>query len=359
MTEVHILTQGFDTPNGAAFLRPIVYYRRALRSLDIRCRIYTQVKPDLANCDVLIIDSKYYRRAWSDGSEPILAQLGSFRNNTNRLLWFDTTDSSGAPQAAVLPVVDRYYKSQLLRDRSLYLKPLYGQRIYTDYYHHKKGITDEVPESSKPVTFEAELTKLRVSWNSALADYSRWGQTKTSIYRRFGWRLLLRPPRRWASPSMDRGVSVSSRFGISYPKATVRFQRERIRELLKETTSTVKLKRAAYFKELENSKSMVSPFGWGEITLRDFEGFLSGCVLVKPDMSHMETWPDLYQDGVTMLTHDWDMTGLTDLAADVTDNYRKYLPIAATGQQIYRSFLIGVTARDAFTRRFTAIVKEA
>ena len=40
------------------------------------------------------------------------------------------------------------------------------------------------------------------------------------------------------------------------------------------------------------TKVVISAFGLGEIILKDFETFLTGGMLMKPDMSHMETWPN-------------------------------------------------------------------
>jgi hypothetical protein len=47
------------------------------------------------------------------------------------------------------------------------------------------------------------------------------------------------------------------------------------------------------------NKLIFSPFGWGEINYGDFEGILSGDALVKPAMSHLQTWPELYVEGET------------------------------------------------------------
>ena len=73
---------------------------------------------------------------------------------------------------------------------------------------------------------------------------------------------------------------------------------------------------------------MVSPFGFGEITLKDFETFLSGSVLVKPNMSHMETYPNFYID---------DAYGM-----------RVYL-----GADIYRSANALATETDFFKAKMT------
>ena len=65
MTVVHILTEGFVTPNGQAFLSPILYHAGALRTIDIHCQVFPRVEPSLTYCDVLLVDSKYYREAWA------------------------------------------------------------------------------------------------------------------------------------------------------------------------------------------------------------------------------------------------------------------------------------------------------
>ena len=42
---------------------------------------------------------------------------------------------------------------------------------------------------------------------------------------------------------------------------------------------------------MRHSRICISPFGYGEICWRDFEAILCGCLVVKPDMSHVETNP--------------------------------------------------------------------
>ena len=42
--------------------------------------------------------------------------------------------------------------------------------------------------------------------------------------------------------------------------------------------------------ELREAKFAISPFGWGEISLRDFEGMISGAMILKQNVSNMEAW---------------------------------------------------------------------
>jgi hypothetical protein len=49
-----------------------------------------------------------------------------------------------------------------------------------------------------------------------------------------------------------------------------------------------------YYNRMSNSKIILAPFGFGEIAPRDLEATMFGSVLIKPDMSHLETFPNLY-----------------------------------------------------------------
>ncbi len=121
---------------------------------------------------------------------------------------------------------------------------------------------------------------------------------------------------------------------------------------------TSRIPRGPYLKEMERSGIVIAPFGWGELTYRDYEAFISGSLVVKPDMSHLETWPDLYRDGTTILTHKWDMSDLMELVERVWQDYRQYIPIAVAGQTTYRESLTGTMAAESFAKRFAAIVRD-
>jgi hypothetical protein len=78
---------------------------------------------------------------------------------------------------------------------------------------------------------------------------------------------------------------------------------------------------------------VVSPFGWGEICYRDFECFLAGAVLLKPDMSHLKTWPDYYEPHVTYIPFAWDLSDLEQRIMDVLSDVERSQEIATNGQR--------------------------
>jgi hypothetical protein len=357
--KVHILTAGFSSPNGIAFLFPLHVHRRRLERHGVTFRCFAAPGPELTDCDALIVESRYYSPRWAKEAPAVLEELSRLGASVRSLLWFDISDSTGWLQTQVLPVVTRYYKSQLLKDRSAYLQAHYGNRIYADYYHRTLGITDSNPVQSRPVIDVSLLGKLAVSWNSGLADYSRWGPDRMSLRRLMPVDTLLRFPQTFTAVRGERPVPFAARFGTGYPRKTVSYQRERIRDALAGRVNTDKLSRGAYLEEMKRSRVVVSPFGYGEITLKDFEAALCGSLLLKPDMSHLETWPDLFRDGETMAAHRWDLSDFLSVLEGALSDENKRMRMAQRAQDLYRHFISEEAGYDAFCLRFRDMIQSA
>lgn len=355
MVRIHILSAGFETPNARAFLYPFILWRDELRATGLDCRLFRRAAEDLADCDALLVDSKFHRDLWTRQTAAVVEQFGSWAKRC-RVVYCDTTDSSGWLQTALLPVVHGYAKAQLLRDRTQYLAPMYGHRPYADHYHRVFGVADADPEWSEPVPDAALLAKLRLSWNSGMADYSEWGPWRAELYRAVPLPALLRFPQAFTPPGVPRPNDISCRFGTGYPRASVAYQRLKVRERMAGRVDTGKLRRLTYFNELRTSKIIVSPFGYGEITLKDFEVFLTGGLLLKADMSHMETWPDLFRTGETMLSYRWDMSDFEAVLDDAVANHDGHRALAAAGQDRYREHIAGPRAAELFAAQLRTVI---
>jgi hypothetical protein len=90
-----------------------------------------------------------------------------------------------------------------------------------------------------------------------------------------------------------------------------------------------------YWKELRASKLSISPFGWGEICYRDFETFISGSVLIKPLMNHLETYPNLFIENETYVPVNWNLEELEARLEHMAAHYDDYKHIAKNGQEKY------------------------
>ena len=199
-----------------------------------------------------------------------------------------------------------------------------------------------------------------MSWNSGLADYSLHGPTRMALRARLPFNPLLRFPRVFTPPEKHRNIDFTCRMGTGYARTQVAHQRRRIADLLTGRMATDKLGRRAFMNEMRNAHLVVSPFGFGEITLKDFEAILCGAALLKPDMSHLETWPHLFRTNDTIVTHKWDLSRFP------RSHRRSPGPRRRTGrdragraQKVYREALSGPDAADGFVRHLRAIVDEA
>lgn len=77
------------------------------------------------------------------------------------------------------------------------------------------------------------------------------------------------------------------------------------------------LRPAEYLRTMFSSKTVVSPWGWGEACHRDYEAWLLGAVLIKPTMEHVACWPDVYRPEETYIPCRLDFADLPEIVARV------------------------------------------
>ena len=54
------------------------------------------------------------------------------------------------------------------------------------------------------------------------------------------------------------------------------------------------IKQNFIFQRTSKNYDQCCSFWLWEITLKDFESFMNGCILAKPSLNHMNTWPEFY-----------------------------------------------------------------
>jgi hypothetical protein len=157
----------------------------------------------------------------------------------------------------------------------------------------------------------------------------------------------------FASPMRPRQIDVSCRLNLDYPqRESVSFQRREMVRLLEARFAPPKerISRRRYHREMREAKIVPSPFGWGEINYRDFEVLASGAALMKPDMDHLETWPDLYRKDETYISHDWNLSDAVGQIRRYLETGR-YLTIARQAQDLYRRSLFQEDGCEEFCAR--------
>lgn len=228
--------------------------------------------------------------------EALIARIRQ-RNPDARLVyldWFAPTDLRLAQR--MHPHVALYVKKHVLADLSQYGRPTQGDTNLTDHFSRRLGL--EMPETVFPIP-TGFLDKLVIGPSFVTDD------------------LMLRMARAPAPRGEgDRPIDLHARLGID---GTDWYQRMRSECLYAVTALTgvralteFGVGQVQYLHELSASKICFSPFGYGEVCWRDFEAVCHGAVLLKPDMSHIRTAPDIFVPGETYMPLRWDLADFED-----------------------------------------------
>jgi len=362
MTRIHILAVD-NNPNSFSFVFPILINKKGLLERNVKVRLFYSIKEGLYDCDMVFLDNKYFKHWWQFKEEEIYKFLISLKKRVGAVLWFDTSDSTGTPQFEVLPYVDGYYKNQILRDVKLYCNNFYRARIFSDYYHRKYGISDNIETGRESPVDSAYLHKIDISWNPGLNDhgvfgnnYSWLGDIRSHLrrYSLYNYKYTVR----FIRVRKERKIDITARPGLTHPRNFVIFHRELLMKKIKKfNIDTGFINHSAYYKELQNVKLCISPFGLGELSYRDFETIICGALLIKPDMSHMKTWPDIYIENKTYVKCDWDFSDLEEKVKFLLSNPKIVHDIAKEAQRNYRYYLFG-GGRIDFCDRISEIVSK-
>ena len=342
---------------------PLRVFARHLREIGIEVKLLYRQVGSLSDCDVLCISTEVLKKSPLNRQPPELySMLEHYRQKVDTLIWFDMSAGSGTTLFSVLPYVDLYAKNQLLRDRSQYTRTYYGNRIYTEYYHQHFGIEDSYIVDEKSPAPAESLGKLAVSWNLGLGDYHTFAKHGRSL--RLFWPFV-----NYDFPTTPydsyRDIDTSYRVSSKYNLNTVSYQRQETRRQLeiiaRENNYNMyyqgKLPYSKYRDEVSRAKIIPSPFGLGEVCFRDFECFLAGAALIKPDMSHLVTWPDYYQPGVTYVPHAWNFDDYQEKISFLLDHPTERKAIAYKGQNNYKESI--TNGGMAFAMHFYKIVEKA
>ncbi len=229
------------------------------------------------------------------GAEAILACIEARNPGARRVYldWFAPTDLRLA--GVVGPKVDLYVTKHLLRDRARYARPVYGDTTLMEHFGRRFGLAHEVTQFPIPEGFWDKLL-LGPSFVTAgfmLPDFAagRWpeGPRPIDLHARIAvggtpWYEAMRGECQQAVDRL-RGVNAVTGIGIGHHR---------------------------FMAEMRQSKVCFSPFGYGEVCWRDYEAVLTGAVLVKQDMGHVETDPDIFEAGETYVPVAWDLSDFED-----------------------------------------------
>ena len=353
MTKITFITSKKLFQNSLFFLTPLMIWRESLYQEKIILNIQFYENLSLEYCDFIFIDSKVHRDILDTKFEKVLLDFENFRKKTKYIFYCDTGDSSGWIEKKIFPFVDKYLKCQLLKNKSLYKTKIYGKKVISDYYFRNYGIID-TKEIWSDVLTDEEISKLDLSWNIFFSNHNYLSIINYNLVKFFKINLIFNKFF-YAKPYRERNNNFFLKFSSKNYYPTIGWQRKKILEFFKIENSN-KLNKINYFNLMKNSKYCISPFGWGEIAIRDFECFVNGCVLIKPDTSHLETWPNFYIPNLTYIPFKWDLSDFREKIDYCKNNYLSAVNIASEAQKIYKSHTCYINSGKIFVKKFKNLI---
>jgi hypothetical protein len=223
-----------------------------------------------------------------------------------KLVYFDGDDDLCVQWGGLLKFVDLYVKKHVFADTSLYRKEFVGKNNLTDYVARVSGRSfaeNQIPHSG--TVRDQEVDKIFAGYNIGL------DAKITDLYR----------DTHPAQPS-EKSVDVMCRAACAPDnwlytlRGTVGAALEPLKQQgFKVVLPDQRVDQKTYYEEMRSSKICVSPFGYGELCWRDFETVLMGSLLIKPDMSHVRTEPNIFIPGETYVPVRWDYSDLAEVCA--------------------------------------------
>jgi len=261
-----------------------------------------------------------------------------------RTVLFDGDDDVSIRWGNALAAVDVCVKKHIYADRNRYADVTIGKSNLTDYVAKQYGA--DFSKDLHPAAGGHDLRlmeKLRVGWNIALDD--KIFELKRDLpkldHAAKDLDVLCRavvPERMWTFPMRNCALEQVSELSDAY---RVLAPKERCTQ-------------DEYYRELLRTRICVSPFGFGELCWRDFECVLAGALLVKPDMGHVETEPNIFVPYETYVPVAWDYSNLREVCDRYLNDETERRRVAANA---YRMLNEGLSKRW-FVERFRNQVLE-
>jgi hypothetical protein len=258
-----------------------------------------------------------------------------------RIIYFDGDDDVCVQWPEILPYVDLYVKKHVFRDRRNYLKRFAGKSNLHDYVHNKYGhvFTSRdygnpgdkytLISGTGPVPID-QIPKISVGYNVAL----------DSIVTRLFDEVRHQPPRYLQPKPNDitfRG-SAPSVVWMYHLRKNIEPTLRRLEMTHRVVISNARVTPDEYYRELTSSKICISPFGYGEICWRDFEAVLCGSLVIKPDIGHVESNPDIFRPYETYVPVKWDFSDLEEKCAEYLADHSKRQRVVARAFEVLDDF---------------------
>lgn len=298
-------------------------------------------------------DIFFVRPTWQENSDDVERVMKDLRmtHPDALVIFIDPFDQTSSRFFGVLPYVDRFLKYQRLKDVTQYKTPLIGGTVLTDTLVREQGydLKDWHVGSKVPEGYEQ---RIETGWYLTLIK-----KFKDPLFRQpMPWERLrkrdidvfchvsygARDNFEWYGQHRKVAIDILNRLAPDYKlSVSGEFAGER------------KVSTQQYFRDIKRSRIAVSPFGWGEITWRDYEAVCHGCLLIKPNVDHIDVEPNIFIPGKTYVSVKWDYSDLEEKCRYYLQHPDEANEIIYNARQAYMDYF----RQDLFVRKIENLIR--
>ncbi len=313
-----------NNPVAFSQLNPFLFYERDIAAdFDVSVRALPMDQWESSgfrNADVVCVQTGFDLTDFEAGE--LFRSIRRYHPDA-RLVYFDWFAPLHLPLANMLDRhVDLYVKRQVFQDLKQYHQPTLGDTNLTDYYCREYNLDCKEHLFSIPPKF---FQKLVLGPGLFTGSY------------------LLNGFARGQYPDHTKTIDMHARFATKGTPWYTAMRNEALRACTDLNHSGVLtgngVSRQQYLRELSSSKMCFSPFGYGEVCWRDFESILLGSLLIKPEMSHVRTEPNIYISGETYISVAWDLSDLQEKVEFYVNNTYERNRIVGNARQIMGDYV--------------------
>ena len=357
MLIINILTQKNENQNTISFLHPLLRHRKKFLDRQICLQFFTLIEPQIFECDILIVSNKW-RDKLGHWKNDITALCSTAKEKGIKVIYADRSSTPGSIDRFALDICDVYTKPTFFTDLSLYDTDIHSNRLFSEHIKREFNVVDNRCVYEKPIRGPLLAAKLRPSWSVGLGNFSLLSLIfshrvpfpflETMSHMRY---------EKLTSVYSSRKLEVSCRMNIRYSQATIEFHRRMCQKKISGYCETERVRIFRYKNELKNAQIVISPFGTSEINYKDFEVASAGSCLVKPSISHIQTWPPLFEENVTYTPCNWNFDDLTEVVRSLLADRDRRIYLADQLQNRYKKYVYDETSFEYFFDLFIRTIK--